>query len=178
MIPQFAKDPYTVTNESHISQVLDYLEGKVTLPILDVGQRSPLTDAIAQRYLPGVENTQGDLDIEFSIPGYWPYYTIIYSHTIEHQFNPLFTILQLKKIMAREASLIIILPSRTKLLWDKGHYHEIDHYRMKLLIERAGMRIVSYERRKAWRKWYTYFYGIRPLLRLFLEYNAYYLIKL
>ena len=177
MISQFAKDPYTVTNESHISQVLDYLEGKLITPVLDVGRRSPLTDAIELCYAVNVSNTHGDLDNSFSIPG-WLYNTIIYSHTIEHQFSPLSTLLKLSDVMNFSTSLIIILPSRTKLLWDKGHYHEIDRYRMKLLIERAGMRIVSYERRKAWRKWYTYFYGIRPLMRLFLEYNAYYLIKL
>ena len=176
MIKEFAGDPYSVDSDRNIRQVIDYLSNKITGRILDVGQRSPLTDAIEGKFSK-VDNTIGDLDIEVTAPEY-RYDTIIYSHTIEHQFNPLFTLLELKQLMHFYTRLIIILPSRTKILWTPGHYHEIDHYRMQLLIKRAGLRIVSYERRKHWRKWYTYFFGLRPFMRLFLEYNAYYMIQL
>jgi len=179
MLEQLSQDPLLIHNDSHIRQVIDYLKDKIQLGnILDVGRVSPLTEAISENFhYSHIYNTAGDLDTDFTFP-VKIYDTIIYSHTIEHQFNPLYTLLRLKEVADAYTRIFIILPSRTKLLWDKGHFHEIDHYRMKLLIERAGMRIVTYERRKAWRKWYTYFYGFRPLMRLFLEYNAYYMIQL
>jgi hypothetical protein len=178
MITKFAGDPVNSTDPIRIAEILEYLLQKgLTGTVLDIGQRSPLTDNIADKFNVLICNTAGDLDEAFTFPDY-RYDSIIYSHTIEHQFSPLHTLVKLKMAMQPHTRLFIILPSRTKLLWTLEHYHEIDRYRMQMLIERAGLQIVSYERRKRSRRWYSYLTGIRPFMRLFLEYNAYYEIKL
>jgi SAM-dependent methyltransferase len=184
MIPELSRDPFNETEQTVnvINTTLYYLSRKgICLSytrMLDVGRESPLT--IAVKILFGIEvyNTKGDLDEGFYLPrcGYFDY--ILYSHTIEHQFNPLHTLLELKKVMNSETKMFIILPNKPKFLWWEGHFHEIDPYRMGLLLKRAGLRIVSYERHRVWRGWRFYLTGIRPLLRLFCEYNDYYEVKL
>ena len=192
MIPELSRDPFVETEQTRnvISTTLEYLSRKLTWEgdvfLLDVGRTSPLTVAVNEAFDIKVYNTSGDLDEVFYIPienfnAYcdWIYYDyILYSHTIEHQFNPLHTLLELKKVMNAETKMFIILPCKPKFLWWEGHFHEIDNYRMKLLLKRAGLNIVSYERHRVWRNWKFYFTGIRPLLRLFCEYNDYYEVKL
>jgi len=71
----------------------------------------------------------------------------------------------------------IMVPDRTKILWDKGHFHEIDAYRMNALIKRAGMKITKHEKVKEKRDFWFYFTGIKPFLRLFFEYDSIYTVK-
>jgi len=180
MTPELAKTPWFDTYQLSRGNedTVEYLRRKGITPyILDVGPCSPLTKMIHRelRVAP-IANTEGDLDVMPFMDGMTFDY-IIYSHTIEHQFNPLHTLLELRKAMHDKTRMFIILPRRGKLLWDRGHYHEIDHYRMKLLLQRAGYEIISYELHKGWRPWWFYLTGIRPLMRLFLEYNAYYEVK-
>lgn len=182
MIPELAQTPYQVTPqlEDAMNTTIKYLNRKVrpSSSLLDVGQKSPLTDLLTEGSLNlDIANTEGDLDV-FTMPSNVKYDYILYSHTIEHQFNPLHTLLELRKVMIDKTMMFIILPRRGKLLWCKGHFHEIDDYRMRLLLERAGLDIVSLELHKAWRPWYFYLTGIKPALRLFFEYNAYYEVRL
>ena len=158
---------------------IKYLKGLDCLctPALDVGPRSPLTNEIEDVFGIRMDNTYGDLDVSFTTKKKF-YKFVLYSHTIEHQFNPLFTLLELKKIIDKNSYMLIILPRRIKLLWTLSHYHEIDHYRMRALLDRAGYKIESYSKSRARRPWYQYLTGIRPLLRLFFEYNAFYLVKI
>ena len=183
MLKQLTNDPYvgylSKQTRTRIDQTIDYFRGKINsdMSILDVGQRSPLTSFLESKFNVKIDNTKGDLDDYFKIPGKI-YDVIIYSHTIEHQFNPLHTLQILKKCMGVKSRLYIMIPERGKLLWTKGHYHEIDDYRMRLLIERAGMKIISKKRYKVWRHWTQYLTGIRTLYRLFREFNVHYEVML
>jgi len=182
MNPELAQTPYQITPqlEDAMGTTVRYLNRRVrnSSTILDVGQRNPLTELLEKGDLNlKIENTEGDLDV-FSLSDVIKYDYILYSHTIEHQFNPLHTLLELRKVMSDKTVMFIILPRRGKLLWCKGHFHEIDDYRMKLLLDRAGLEILSLELYKAWRPWYFYLTGFKPLLRLFLEFNAYYEVRL
>ena len=183
MIAQFASTPWQNTRQHdyHVRDVLRYLRGRILnyhgITMLDIGKISPLTLAVKERYEKLIIwNTDIDIDTE-PIDFLAAVDYVLYSHTIEHQFNPLYTLLEIYNLMKDDSVMFIILPRRGKLLWDKGHYHEIDHYRMKLLLERAGYEIISYELHKAWRPWWFYLTGIRPLMRLFFEFNAYYEVK-
>lgn len=176
MIQEFAKSPYQKnTNQARCvrRQTINYLR-KLDLKcnILDIGPRNPLSDAIEEKLGLKVVNTYGDLDCDFLIPPK-TFKFILYSHTIEHQFNPLFTLLELKEHLS--GNMLIIIPSRPKILWSKGHYHEIDHYRMKMLLKRAGYRIVNYQKIKFWREWWQYL-SLRGIMRLLFEYNSYYFV--
>lgn len=178
MVPELVKPiEMTVQYRKHIQETVRYLKQYVrpNHTVLDIGENSPLTDALREETGAEIYNTYGDLDTGFRIPNHY-YTAIIYSHTIEHQFNPLYTLLRIKEIMNSDTKLFIMLPSRGKLLWTDCHYHEIDHYRMQLLLKRAGLKIMRYERRKHWREWSFYLKGLRPLMRLIFEYNAYYIV--
>ena len=167
--------------QSHIYHTLNYFDGRINKSdiILDLGNENPLTRKIRHRFGCFIINTDGDLDEKFYIPEFVKSFDkIIYSHTIEHQFNPLNTLERIKPFMNQESKLYILLPDRGKLLWCKGHFHEIDEYRMGLLAKRAGLEIVSKTRQKIWREWWFYFTGIKPLMRLFFEYHAIYELKL
>lgn len=182
MIPELAQSPYQITPqlEDAMSTTVKYIGRKIkpSSSMLDVGQRNPLTELLEKGEMKlRITNTEGDLDV-FILQDTNIYNYILYSHTIEHQFNPLHTLLELKKVMSDKTLMFIILPRRGKLLWCKGHFHEIDDYRMRLLLERAELEIVSLELHKAWRPWYFYLTGFKPIMRLFFEYNAYYEVRL
>lgn len=180
-LPELSRDPFIATEQTEnvIATILEYLSRKVSMRtwMLDIGRYSPLTREVKEKFELRIENTVGDLDV-LTFGSLKKYDYILYSHTIEHQFNPLHTLLELRKVMNAETKMFIILPCKPKFLWWEGHFHEIDNYRMKLLLKRAGLNIVSYERHRVFRNWKFYLTGIRPLLRLFCEYNDYYEVKL
>lgn len=169
---------FTKQYQSHLKKTLQYFDGKLKSRdiVLDLGANNPLARAIRKKFTCYVLNTDGDLDEKFFIPDY-KYDVVIYSHTIEHQFNPLHTLLKIKPYLKPKAKIYILLPDRGKLLWCRGHFHEIDEYRIGLLAKRAGYYIISKTRQKVWRDWWFYFTGIKPLMRLFFEYHAVYELK-
>ena len=180
MLPEMAKDPYDVyTYQTRLinRQQIDYLKDKVKadMSMLDVGGRNPLTEFMEKEFDVKADNTSGDLDISFTAPRD-EYDVIIYSHVIEHQFNPLFTLLELKKRMKDTARMYILLPNKPKFLWYTGHYHEIDRHRMGLLLKRAGLSILSVTRQRL-KKPLKDRIGIRPFIRTFWEFNVIYEIK-
>lgn len=184
MIKELAQSPYLETSQTRKSMkmTIDYLDRKIKqkhpIKILDIGQPNPLSKLMKYYFLEcDVYNTDGDLDEGFSFVGSLDYDFIVYSHTIEHQFNPLYTLLRFYNVINSHPTIFIILPQRPKFLWFEGHYHEIDHYRMQLLLKRAGLKIVSYESKRIKRDWWFYFTGIRPLLRFFFERVGYYEVK-
>lgn len=142
--------------------------------LLDVGGHSPMTDELEVWFDFIIDHTEGDLDEDFKTRQL-RYDYILYSHVIEHQFNPLHTLLRLRERMDAWSQMVIVLPRRPKFLWDKQHFHEIDHYRMQLLLERAKLEIRVYEEERMWRGWRSV-WGIRSLIRMFMEYNAFYLV--
>lgn len=160
-------------------KTVKYLKGKLLIGSvgLDVGERNPLTDMIEKECLVHLVNTSGDLDTNFKIPINNIYDFVIFSHVIEHLFNPLYTLLRLKEVMLPGAKMYISLPRRTKVLWCRGHFHEIDDYRMRKLLQRSGFKITDKTFHKVWRHWIHYFKGIRPLLRLFFEFYVTYEIE-
>ncbi len=176
----FSRDDKAI--KLHIGNTIKYLRNKFhrmnNSKILDVGQKSPLTEAMQKAFsFSIIDNTSGDLDYGFEIPNV-NYDVVVFCHTLEHIFNPLYCLMRLKKVMKLDASMFIMLPRRGKLLWYKRHFHEIDHYRFGLLMKRAGFKIVSWEHCKPWRSWYQYCTGLRPLYRLFREFHVTYHVKI
>lgn len=176
-------DPYkneTQQAKNHYRETLVYLNGRLSpgMTVIDMGQRSPMTDLIERKLWVKITNTRGDLDSGFQYEDTTPADVVIYSHTIEHQFNPLYTLMRIKEVLKPYGTLYIMVPSRGKLLWTRNHYHEIDKYRMGLLLERAGYKIEKHERVKHWRGFWDYFTGARMILRAIFEYSACYTCKM
>jgi len=181
MIKEFSKPQTLVTTQTrcHFKNMLRYLHGKINVnsKVLDVGNHNLLTKKIKEYFKIPIYNTEGDLDNDFILPKV-DYDFIIFSHTLEHLFNPLHTLNYLKCVMTPKTLMIIAIPYRPCWLRDKGHFHEMDEYLFKYLMKRAGLRIVDRKKYKIWRKWWFYFTGIRPLLRLLFEYNIIYTVKI
>lgn len=165
-------DQYRNTIDQTIRFLKDY--GIDRGYLLDVGGHSPMTDELDARFDFIIDHTDGDLDEEFKTRQL-RYDYILYSHVIEHQFNPLHTLLRLRERMDAWSQMVIVLPRRPKFLWDKQHFHEIDHYRMMLLLQRAKLDVVGYEEKRMRRGWRS-IRGVRLLIRTFTEYNAFYLV--
>lgn len=164
------------TNKRRIHQVLKYLERfNLKGKILDVGEASPMTGAIYRRFKVNIDNTWRDLDYPGCGYGYnnVKYDFILYLFTIEHQFNPLMTLCRLRHKLKDNGKILVAYPSNNcKLIWSKYHYHEIDRYRFKLLVEAAGLKIERFDCRMPCCR----INGIRPILRYLFGYNAYYIL--
>jgi len=128
--------------------------------ILDVGQRNLLTYRIEREFPVYVHSTTGDLDVDMICPS-TNYDIIIHSHTIEHLFNPLHNLMQVRNVLASDGKLILGCPLKPHWIgWSSGHFHEFDAYRYGKLIKRAGFKEMlrcRYHRVFRWK-------GIRPLL--------------
>ncbi len=168
----------TIQNRKHVKEMLRWMEKHYNIceSVLDIGKRNNLTKAMEDKFGVAIDSTHGDLDVDFWVEEY-RYNFIIYSHVIEHQFNPLHTLLMLKMCLNEGGSVLIVTPcGKPKILWGEGHYHEIDKGRMYEMIKKAGLKVACYDKVKSWREWWFYFKGLRPFLRLFFEWNAYYII--
>ncbi len=136
--------------------------------VLDVGERNPLTERLEIEFDININSTSGDLDKELICPKK-QYDLVIFSHVIEHLFNPLFCLENIKKVMKRNGVLIIACPIKPNFLtWGHGHFHEMNNYGFKKLLNRAGFEIIVWEKFHNLRSWKS-FMGIRPILRQFFR---------
>jgi SAM-dependent methyltransferase len=134
--------------------------------VLDIGERNPFTERIEARFSINIDSTQGDLDKELNTPCKG-YDLVIFSHVIEHLFNPLFCLENIKLVMKPNALLIICTPIKPHYLPSgRGHFHEMDEYRFRKLMDRAGLKIIRWEKFRNG----PFFadIGIRPLLKKIL----------
>jgi SAM-dependent methyltransferase len=142
--------------------------------ILDIGERNLFTEILENTYGVTIESTYGDLDVEFKTLEDHLYDFIHYNNVIEHQFNPLFTLLKIKERLKPDGILVLGCPIKPSwITFSKCHFHEFDQYRFDKLIARAGFKVVDYV--KFWRQ--VRFNGLRPFLGSFHRCQGIYLLK-
>ena len=153
--------------EPHYRKIVPFFKDKIKGKILDIGEKNPLTVRLEKEYGVKIDNTREDLDCTLSLHG-GIYDTIICSHIIEHLFNPLLFLWHIKSIMRDK--LYIIAPIKPYWITPaKCHFHEMDEYRFKKLIERAGLKIMAWETYSVPIKWA---FSVRNWLRrLYNEYS-------
>jgi hypothetical protein len=134
---------------------------------LDLGGRSPLTDSLEQFFRCPFDNTTLDLDID---PLEGRYGVVTAFEVIEHLFNPLNLLLQVRKLLEGEdARLFLSMPLRKPgFLASPGHFHEMSLREARLLFMRSGFTVV---RSACFRIRAPMFYltGFKPLMRAFYE---------
>ena len=133
---------------------------------LDIGDRTDFTTKLEKFYKCSFNNTDIDLDVE-QLSGNYDIVTAF--EIVEHLFNPLHFLLQIKNILNEDGTLYLSTPKgKPYFLWSKEHFHEMGYKRLFSLIDRAGFKII---RKKEIRiqPIYFYFTGIRPILRFFFE---------
>ena len=180
--PDFAVNKEILFNNTHSKEIIDghnfiaeFLSGKLHGSILDIGERNPLTIKLEKRFNCKIDNTSGDLDIYFCSDKH-EYDVILFSHVIEHLFNPLSCLLQIKTKLKDDGTLYIATPrcpENLKLNWTTGHFHEFDEYRMGKLLKRAGFNIVD---KTYYKRNIGGFNGIRPILKKLLYKNVIYTV--
>jgi hypothetical protein len=162
--------------------VLEFM-GKIRFPILDVGDKNGFGKEISRRS--GCTyplNTSGDLDGEFGIAGcVSPFFNTVWIfEVIEHLMNPLSFLTKIKEYCRSETKIFVTYPQRKiPFFWTPNHFHEMDERRFKYLVESAGYEIVKHKKKILYRKWSSYFKGIRPFCRLFLvpDHHHYYELR-
>ena len=89
------------------------------------------------------------------------------SEIVEHLQNPLFFMNELKKILAKDGSIYILIPCNPRFLWHEMHFFEMDrkHFE-KWILAPLGLKIVRYKKIYFIASWRTYLIGFRPLWRV------------
>ena len=147
----------------HHDIICDYLQGKLSGKILDIGERNPLTVRLEGRNGVKIESTNGmDLDFCSWCSQYDVYEwngvesvideedctrfdSVICSHVIEHLFNPLLFLNSVKTILTPDGIMYII--TSIKPYWITPalcHFHEMNHRNFNRLITRAGFQVVGW----------------------------------
>jgi len=111
--------------------------------VLDVGKRNYFTKLLEGKYWINlidhkIDSTEGDLDLVFNCPRK-DYNFVHYNNVIEHQYNPLFTLLEIKKRMRLNGILILGTPLKPNwMTFSSCHFHEFNKYQYYSLLDRAG----------------------------------------
>lgn len=133
---------------------------------LDIGDHSGLTAMMESKYQTQFDNTKGDLDFT-SLEGNYDLITSF--EIIEHLFNPLFHLVELKGILSENGKIILSTPlAKPRVLWAKKHFHEMSIKSIKALFHAAGFKIIRQEIFRV-HPFMFYFSGVRPILRLFYD---------
>ena len=138
--------------------------------IADCGIDNPLKNIIEKE----IKHKIRSLDFEFDyerIPGK---YDIIFCFEIlEHLFNPLFFLNNIKGCLEENGIIYLSTPRQfPQFLKAKHHYHEIETSRLMWLFEEAGLEIIKQGKVTIAGKWYNHI-GIRPILRYFQKTRIY-----
>ena len=157
------------SQKKHHDIINNYLKGKLHGNVLDIGERNPLTVLMEEANGISIDSTEGDLDTFGASFGddRALYHSVVFSHVIEHLFNPLNALWRIQDFMVNDGVLYIIAPIKPYWITPKKcHFHEMDEYRFRKLIERAGFKITD---------WYKYSvpipfrFSIRNWLRRFYK---------
>lgn len=133
---------------------------------LDLGDRTPFTDELAQYFSCPFENTEIDLDIG-RLKGEYDIITAF--EIIEHLYNPLHCLLEVRRCLKPGGRLYLSTPlGKPNFLWSPYHFHEMSISSLRSLFARAGFKIIRSEKFRVHSNWF-YLTGLRPLLRGIFE---------
>ena len=134
---------------------------------LDIGEENPLKLLLEKHYQQEIDSTSIDLYVG-KLEGI--YDTVLCFEVVEHLFNPLHMLLEIRKVLKDDGTLFLSTPKRRPhCMWYKHHFHEFSKRELLDLLERAGFSIVRIEYHRSGRPILGYFRGIRSFLRLFIE---------
>lgn len=142
---------------------IDFIDDELRMPCIDMGEINPLKRMIEKQH--DIEIISCDIDLDYSsIRGEWN--TIFCFEVLEHLFNPLFALENIKTAMTNDGILYLSVPCQPHFLWSKHHFHEIDDIRLGWLLDRAGFKIVKRGKATIAGNWYNHLVG-RSALRYF-----------
>lgn len=129
---------------------------------LDIGDRSAFTTELEVFFGCPFDSTDLDLDTG-RLNGQYDVVTCL--DVIEHLFNPLHCLLQIKEVLAPGGRLYLsTLRYKPHFLWSPHHFHEMSSRSGRALFDRAGF-IILRQITITTLPWWRYFTGVRTLLR-------------
>ena len=166
MADPYGKSSHTVVRWRKTVAFLEPVESAVQG--LDLGERTALTSMLESFF--GCPFTITDLDLDTGIlDGQYDIVTCF--EVIEHLFNPLHCLFQIKKVLAPDGRLYLSTPRyKPHIIWDAFHFHEMTFRSIAALIDRAGFTIIRKQIITTY-PWWFYFTGVRPLLRSIFDRN-------
>ncbi|MDX9907122.1 MAG: class I SAM-dependent methyltransferase [Bacteroidales bacterium] len=150
--------------------------------IADVGERNKKAEIIENALKVNITQLVAD-DFNFDklIPenGLNKFNIICCFEVIEHLQNPLFHIKQLVELLEPDGIIFLSTPARPRIFWPDFHYFEIDEKHLnKWIFSQAGLEITRKSKLKIHLPFWNYFKGIRPFLRLFVNYTNIYELRI
>lgn len=161
--------------------VHDQLETRyMKLRCADVGERNKkiqfVENVLLQRFVPLTS-----LDFNEQIPvfnGAWSQYDVITCfEVIEHIQNPLLLMKNINLQLAPRGILFLSTPARPRIFYPSFHFHEMSaKHLQKWILDPYDLKIVAHKRIRIPMPWWKHFTGIRPFLRIFINYTHIYKI--
>lgn len=162
--------PSFMTNR--INETIKYLENE-DLPdtILDVGEYNPLAKKIEESFNVQVVSLERDFDYNFTHNK--QYQVITCFEILEHLFNPLLFLDNLKKLLKESGVIYLSTPYQwPQIIKGRHHYHEIPEDRLFWLFDKAGLEVEDKHLVTIAGDWHEHI-GFRPLLRYFQKTRIY-----
>lgn len=133
---------------------------------LDIGDRTGLTCRLEKLFKVRFDSTDIDLDVE---PLNGEYDIVTSFEVLEHLFNPLYNLLEIKKVLKPQGVFYLSTPLRKpEIIKTPEHFHEMSEDELMNIIERSGLYVIRKQLIRV-RPFYKYFLGIRPIIRSIYE---------
>lgn len=164
--------PSKVFEKKLYDNILDFM-GPVRGRCADIGERNVKMEYIKSVLGVSVDQiTAHDFnDCVFS--GDYDY--VFCFEVIEHLQDPLRF---MSEVMKLGDVIYLTTPNRPRFLWSPHHYNELSPTRIhKWIFEPLGLSVIRRKRLYVPHKWWFYFTGVRPFLRLFLNTKWIYELK-
>lgn len=159
-------EQHTKRQTNIFNAITSFINTKELGSVLDIGARNPLTETLEKYYSIKITNTDIDLDVG-KLSGKFD--TVFCFEVIEHLFNPLHLLFEIKKVLKNDGRLFLSTPKgKPHFLWFKHHFHELYETELRNLIDRAGFKIIKLKYYRVIPLW-NGFTGIRPFIRMFLQ---------
>jgi len=136
---------------------------------LDIGDRTPVTAMLESHFGCRFTTTTADLDTDPLDEALYPVVTAF--EVIEHLYNPLHLLLEVRKVLdpAPSSRLFLSTPAwKPGFLQSPDHFHEMPRRSLDSLLSRAGFVVVR-SAEFGVRSPLFCMKGVRPLLRCFFE---------
>lgn len=151
---------------NRVKETKEFID-KIEFPACDCGENNPMKEMIN----PYITSINVDFDRD-NFPGQWK--TITCFEVLEHLYNPLFFLENLKKALLPDGYIYLSTPYQfPQFLKAVHHFHEIPTDRLMWLFDEAGLKIVKQGKVTIAGNWYNHIRGFRPLLRYFQKTRIY-----
>lgn len=165
-------------NKRMFAKYCKFINHKVYIDCCDIGTKNNKMEFIKKWYpymqVDQIVSDDFNTEIEFKKQ----YSTIFCLEVIEHLTNPELLIKEMSGALSFHGNIYISIPDRPKFLYPIFHYNEMSGKILQnWLLDKYGLRIIRSKKIRIPVKWWKYFTGIRPFMRLFFNYTWVYEIK-